>query len=251
MESPHYLTLEPFCLDVTHGRLWRGEHPIALRPRSLAVLQYLVKHPARLVTKAELLQQLWAGTHVTDIVLRVSIREIRAALGDSATTPHYVETVGQEGYRFLVGWGVNHREGGAHLRHRHGRLQSAPMSRRSALGRFWREPASCPRSRGVDHSPSMFWACFPGSFSPKAVNFYLATRMYGLVREWFTSLSNRVTKGDDEPGGVGHVCAVGYGGTHRQTAAATMGRLNGAGAGVRAPAPAGPAPGLRADPQGL
>jgi DNA-binding winged helix-turn-helix (wHTH) protein len=170
MESPHYLTLEPFCLDVTHGRLWRGEHPIALRPRSLAVLQYLVKHPARLVTKAELLQQLWAGTHVTDIVLRVSIREIRAALGDSATTPHYVETIGQEGYRFLVGWGVNHREGGAHLRHRHGRLQSAPMSRRSALGRFWREPASCLRSRGVDHAVHVL-GLFPRFFFTKSGQF--------------------------------------------------------------------------------
>ena len=103
MEPPHHYTFGPFCLDVTHGRLWRGEHPIALRPRSLAVLQYLVEHPGRLLTKAELRQQVWAGTHVTDIVLRVSIREIRAALGDSATTPHYVETVGQEGYRFS--WG--------------------------------------------------------------------------------------------------------------------------------------------------
>jgi predicted ATPase len=103
MEPPHHYTFGPFCLDVTHGRLWRREQPIALRPRSLAVLQYLVEHPGRLLTKAELRQQVWAGTHVTDIVLRVSIREIRAALGDSATTPHYVETVGQEGYRFLVG----------------------------------------------------------------------------------------------------------------------------------------------------
>jgi hypothetical protein len=55
------------------------------------------------LTKAELRGHVWAGTHVTDTVLRVSIREIRAALGDSATTPHYVETVGQEGYRLLVG----------------------------------------------------------------------------------------------------------------------------------------------------
>ena len=103
MEPSHHLTFGPFCLDVTHGRLWRGEQPMALRPRSLAVLQYLVEHPGCLVTKAELRRQVWAGTHVTDIVLRVSIREIRVALGDSATTPHYVETVGQEGYRFLVG----------------------------------------------------------------------------------------------------------------------------------------------------
>jgi hypothetical protein len=103
MEPSHHLTFGPFCLDVTHGRLGRGEQPIALRHRSLTVLQYLVEHPGRLLTKAELRRQVWAGTHVTDIVLRVSIREIRVALGDSVTTPHYVETVGQEGYRFLVG----------------------------------------------------------------------------------------------------------------------------------------------------
>jgi len=41
MESPHDLTFGPFRLDVTHGRLWRGEQPITLRPRSVAVLQYL------------------------------------------------------------------------------------------------------------------------------------------------------------------------------------------------------------------
>jgi DNA-binding response OmpR family regulator len=61
MEPPHHLTFGPFCLDVTHGRLWRGNQPIALRPRSLAVLQYLVEHPGRLLTKAELRQQVWAA----------------------------------------------------------------------------------------------------------------------------------------------------------------------------------------------
>ena len=103
MEPPHHLTFGPFRLDVTHGRLWRGEQVMALRPRSLAMLHYLVEHPGRLVTKAELRRQVWVGTHVTDSVLRVSVREIRAALGDSATTPHYLETVGRQGYRFLVG----------------------------------------------------------------------------------------------------------------------------------------------------
>src|SRR5215831_12021282 len=104
MERQHRIAFGPFCLDVTHGRLWRGEHVLALRPRSLAVLRYLAEHPGRLVTKAELQQQVWAGTHVSASVLRVSITEIRAALGDSATAPRYLETVGQQGYRFLA-WG--------------------------------------------------------------------------------------------------------------------------------------------------
>jgi predicted ATPase len=102
MEHAHLIAFGPFCVDVTHGRLWRGEQVIHVRPRSLAMLRYLVEHPARLVTKAELRQHVWAGTHVTDHVLRASVKEIRAALGDVAAAPHYLETVGGQGDRFLV-----------------------------------------------------------------------------------------------------------------------------------------------------
>ncbi len=103
MEPEHHLAFGPFRLDMMYGRLWRGPQATTLRPRSLAMLRYLVEHPGRLVTKAELRQHVWAGTHVTDTVLRVCVQEIRAALGDAAATPRYLETVGRQGYRFLVG----------------------------------------------------------------------------------------------------------------------------------------------------
>src|SRR5688500_4498402 len=103
MAPVQQLTFGPFRLDVTDGRLWRAADVIALRPRALAVLRYLVEHPGRLVTKAELRQHVWGDTHITDIVLRVCVREIRAALGDPASAPQYVQTVGHEGYRFLDG----------------------------------------------------------------------------------------------------------------------------------------------------
>jgi predicted ATPase len=67
------------------------------------MLRYLVAHPGRLVTKAELRQHVWTGTSVSDTVLRVCVQEIRAALGDLAAAPQYLETVGRQGYRFLVG----------------------------------------------------------------------------------------------------------------------------------------------------
>ena len=76
---------------------------MALRPRALAVLRYLAERPGRLVTKAELRRQVWAGAHVTDVVVRVTMREIRVVLGNSAATPRFVETVGPEGYRWLTG----------------------------------------------------------------------------------------------------------------------------------------------------
>src|SRR5215470_17508430 len=102
MEPTHTLTFDTFRLEPSPGGLWRGDTLLALRPRSLAVLRYLVAHAGRLVTKAELRQHVWGGMHVSDTVLRVSVREIRAALGDAAEAPQYLETVGHQGYRFHV-----------------------------------------------------------------------------------------------------------------------------------------------------
>ena len=52
MEPEHHLTFGPFRLEMTSGRVWRGTQVTTLRPRSLAMLRYLVEHPGRLVTKA-------------------------------------------------------------------------------------------------------------------------------------------------------------------------------------------------------
>jgi DNA-binding winged helix-turn-helix (wHTH) protein len=103
MAPEHQIAFGPFRLETTPGRLWREDHVIPLRPRSLAMLRYLVAHPGRLVTKAEVQQHVWAGTHVSDSVLRASVKEIRKALGDAAMAPRYLETVDRQGYRFLGG----------------------------------------------------------------------------------------------------------------------------------------------------
>src|SRR5499426_4283795 len=96
-------TFDAFRLEPPPGGLWRGDVRMALRPRSLAMLRYLVAQAGRLVTKAELRQHVWGGSHVTDTVLRVSVQEIRAALGDAAAAPQYLETVEPQGYRFRMG----------------------------------------------------------------------------------------------------------------------------------------------------
>jgi tetratricopeptide (TPR) repeat protein len=66
------------------------------------VLQYLVEHPHRLVSKEEIHSSVWPGSKVVDAALRVSIQEIRRALGDSAEHPKFIETVGKNGYRFIA-----------------------------------------------------------------------------------------------------------------------------------------------------
>ena len=102
MASDQQIIFGPFCFDRTAQCLRQGPREIHLRAKSLAVLQYLLGHPGRVISHLEFVQHVWVGTHVTRSVLRVCIWEIRQALGDSGATPEYIETVGQQGYRFCA-----------------------------------------------------------------------------------------------------------------------------------------------------
>ena len=96
----------PFRLDPVNQCLWRrdgaAEQRILLAPRAFAVLRYLVEHPGRLVAHNELLETLWPKTFVQPEVLKSHISEIRAALGDDARTPRFIETMSRRGYRFIA-----------------------------------------------------------------------------------------------------------------------------------------------------
>jgi urea transport system substrate-binding protein len=98
---PKALLFPPFRLDLLNEELWRGSDRIPLRPKEFAVLSYLANNPRRLVTKQELLDQVWPQVSVADELLRGYIRELRQALGDAASAPQIIETVSRRGYRFL------------------------------------------------------------------------------------------------------------------------------------------------------
>ncbi len=90
----------PFRLDRQDERLWRGKRPIALRPKTYAVICYLAERPGVLVTRDELMDAIWPGVAVAPDTLSQSIRELRRALGDDARAPRFVETVHGRGFRF-------------------------------------------------------------------------------------------------------------------------------------------------------
>ena len=92
---------DPFCLDLASEQLWRGSQAIKLRPKAFAVLDHLIARPGQLVTKDELLNAVWPGTFVSDAVLKVTVRQIREALGDDPKSPRFIETAHRRGYRFI------------------------------------------------------------------------------------------------------------------------------------------------------
>ena len=101
MEHGQPVVFGPFRIGPVQHQLWRGEEAVALQRRPLAVLQYLIAHADRVVSKDELRREVWAGVSVTRAAVKVAVRAIRKALGEEADAPIYIETVGQEGYRFV------------------------------------------------------------------------------------------------------------------------------------------------------
>ncbi len=89
-----------FRLDRRTRKLRYRGNECRLRAKSSAVLLYLAEHPNRLVTRAELLSDVWPDTSVRPTVLRVCIREIRVALGGEAD--RFLTTVPRRGYRFVI-----------------------------------------------------------------------------------------------------------------------------------------------------
>jgi pimeloyl-ACP methyl ester carboxylesterase len=95
------MTFGRFRLDPVSGHLYKDGTPVPLAPKAFAVLQCLVESAGRLVAKKELFDRVWPGVFVGDAVLKVTIRDIRKALGDDSRSPLYIETAHRRGYRFI------------------------------------------------------------------------------------------------------------------------------------------------------
>jgi DNA-binding winged helix-turn-helix (wHTH) protein/Tol biopolymer transport system component len=89
-------------LDRSAFRLDREQEPVRLKPRVLELLIYLVERHGRLVTKDEILSELWANRFVSDGVLTSSVYEARMALGDGGSEERFIQTVHGRGYRFVA-----------------------------------------------------------------------------------------------------------------------------------------------------
>ena len=103
-EKPRVATFGPFEADLATGELRRQGRGVPLQQQPFRLLQALVERPGELVTREELRRALWAdGTFVSfERGLTSAMRKVREALGDSAASPTYIETLPARGYRFVA-----------------------------------------------------------------------------------------------------------------------------------------------------
>lgn len=98
--GPMQLEFEGFEVDVESGRLLRDGREVPLEKRALEMLCYLARHPGRLITKDELLVEVWGARTLSDGALANAAAKLRKALGQDANARTPVETVRGRGFRW-------------------------------------------------------------------------------------------------------------------------------------------------------
>lgn len=96
--GPARRTFGPYLIDAGRHELTRDGMTVALRPKTFALLQYLLDRPGHVVSKQELLDGVWPNVIVSDDSLTQAVSELRSALGDRQQ--QLIRTIPRRGYLF-------------------------------------------------------------------------------------------------------------------------------------------------------
>lgn len=113
MSSPfkHFYEFGPFRMDASERLLLRGEQRVHLTPKEFETLVALVRGGGRLMSKEELLKEIWPETYVEEATLAQNIFTLRKALAKwDGGAQQYIETVPRRGYKFIAKVHERHEE---------------------------------------------------------------------------------------------------------------------------------------------
>jgi TolB-like protein/tetratricopeptide (TPR) repeat protein len=104
LEPNEIFAFGTFELDLRTGELRKRGVKLKLQPQPIALLSLLVRHAGCLVAQEDLRRALWADDTFVDFEkgLGMAIWKLRAALGDTADNPRFIETLPRKGYRFIA-----------------------------------------------------------------------------------------------------------------------------------------------------
>jgi TolB-like protein/DNA-binding winged helix-turn-helix (wHTH) protein len=96
------LRFGPFEFDADAGELRKDGQRINLHGQPLQILRVLLERASQVVSRDELRARLWPSDTFVDFdhSLNAAVNKLREALGDSAVTPQFIETIPRRGYRF-------------------------------------------------------------------------------------------------------------------------------------------------------
>jgi len=94
--------LGDWTVEPTLDRISRNGREVRLRPRAMDVLTALALASGKLVSKRDLIDDVWRTEFVGEHALTQVIAELRAALGDDARNPTFIENIPRRGYRLVA-----------------------------------------------------------------------------------------------------------------------------------------------------
>src|SRR5690242_9549460 len=101
---PRLIRFGIFEADLNAGELRKGGSRIRLQEQPFQILAMLLERPGQIITREELRGKLWPSDTFVDFEHGVNsgVARLREALGDSADSPRYIETLPRRGYRLIV-----------------------------------------------------------------------------------------------------------------------------------------------------
>src|SRR5258708_747805 len=103
-DSRAVLRFGPFEVDLASGELHKHGVRLRLQEQPFQILVMLLENPGEVVTRDELRNKLWTSDTFVDfdVGLNNAVLRLRNALGDSADSPRFIETLPRRGYRFIA-----------------------------------------------------------------------------------------------------------------------------------------------------
>src|SRR5882762_713301 len=101
--QPRVVKFGVFEVDLQAGEVRKAGMRQKLAGQPFQVLQALLERPQEIVTREELRERIWPGNAFVDyeLALKKAVNRLREVLGDSAESPHFIETIPRRGYRFI------------------------------------------------------------------------------------------------------------------------------------------------------
>lgn len=100
--APLTISAGPFRVDAAHRRVWLGDKEIALTTREYELMLYLVRNPGRVVSRDEILREVWRWGFGDASTVTVHVRRLREKIEPEPKFPTYLRTEWGAGYRFVL-----------------------------------------------------------------------------------------------------------------------------------------------------
>lgn len=100
MLGENIIEFEDFEVDLTRGELRRGGNAIGVEPQVFDLIAVLSTRPGEMLSRDDLIREVWGGRIVSDSAISSRINAARAALGDSGQTQRLIKTIPRRGFRF-------------------------------------------------------------------------------------------------------------------------------------------------------